>query len=484
MNKDEIKMKNAVALKKFSIISPALNKQVTNKIQYFKEVASKPIEMPYIGMRQYSPRTLETWLYDYGKSGLDGLVKPSRSDKGKARKISAELGELIIARRKQNPRLTIAMLYEQMVSEGLIDPLKVSKPTFYRYMEDLLLTGEMPSENTKETLRFSHENVGELWQGDILYGSHIAVGKKKVQTYLHLFLDDCSRYPVYGQFYLSQNFETLRHCFKEAVARRGIPRLVYTDNGKIYRSQQFEYICASLGCTLLHSQPFVPQGRGKIERMFGTVRERFLSAIDPCEIKDIDDLNQRFFRWLDSDYTKKAHSSLNGLSPHDVLMSQVSKLNLITDRGRLEEAFMLRITRKIQHDATCQIENVLYETDSRFCGQRVEIRYEPEWINDVANPLPIYEGSKKIGEARVVRFHDNSHASRRFKGNATADNRQKYVAAGYPGVQPPESAVTDEPGCARSLISYADIDFSASAKPSCGESGPAIEADALTGGGR
>jgi len=80
-----------------------------------------------------------------------------------------------------------------------------------------------------------------------------------------MFIDDASRYPVYSQFYLSQNFETLRHCFKEAVLRRGIPRLVYTDNGKIYRSQQFEYICASLGATLLHSQPFEPQGRGYVK---------------------------------------------------------------------------------------------------------------------------------------------------------------------------------------------------------------------------
>jgi hypothetical protein len=34
---------------------------------------------------------------------------------------------------------------------------------------------------------------------------------------------------VHSQFYLSQNFETLRHCFKEAVLRRGVPRLMYTD---------------------------------------------------------------------------------------------------------------------------------------------------------------------------------------------------------------------------------------------------------------
>jgi len=390
---------------------------------------------------------------------LDGLIKRNRSDKGKSRKITAEIGEMILAKKKANPRLTITMLYEQLVAENTIDPLKVSRSTFYRYIEDLSLNGEITSMHEKETLRFSHEHVGDLWQGDVLYGHHITVGKKRVQTYLHLFLDDCSRYPVYGQFYLSQNFETLRHCFKEAVARRGVPRLVYTDNGKIYQSQQFEYICASLGCTLLHSQPFVPQGRGKIERMFETVRMRFLNTIDPCTIKDIDDLNQRFFMWLETDYTKKAHSSLNGLSPHDVLMSQVSKLNLITDRTRLDEAFMLRITRKIQHDATTQIQNILYETDSRFCGQRVEIRYEPEWLNDIAKPLPIYADNKKIGEAKVVRFHDNAHASRRFKGNSTAHNRNKYegiTADVFTETAGSNGSISDSPAL-ESKISYSEL---------------------------
>lgn len=74
-----------------------------------------------------------------------------------------------------------------------------------------------------------------------MYGPYKTIGKKKVQTYLHMFIDDASRYPVYSQFCLSQNFETLKHCFKGAVLRRGIPKLVYTDNGKIYRSQQFKY---------------------------------------------------------------------------------------------------------------------------------------------------------------------------------------------------------------------------------------------------
>jgi len=374
--------------------------------------------MPYYGMRNYSYKTLESWLCDYNKKGLDGLVRGTRSDKGKSRKISIELGEEILERRKANPRVPITLLYEQLVSEGLIDPLNISRPTVYRYIEDLSLSGEL-KDNTEadESLRFSHEHVGDLWQGDVMYGPYITVGKKKVQTYLHMFIDDASRYPVYTQFYLSQNFETLRHCFKEAVLRRGIPRLVYTDNGKIYRSQQFEYICASLGCTLLHSQPFVPRGRGKVERMFHTVRMRFLSTIDPTTIKDLDDLNQRYFKWLEEDYKRKAHNGLNGLSPHDVLMSQISKLNIVTNIERINESFLLRVTRKVQSDATIQIENILYETDSKFSGHRVEIRYEPEWLNNIAKVLPLYEDGKRIGEARMVRFHDNAHTVRKYKGN-------------------------------------------------------------------
>lgn len=442
------KTKNAIALKKFSIISPVLNGQVPNNAEYFRHIASKPIDMPYYGARNYSFKTLESWLCDYNKYGLDGLIRSCRSDKGKHRKITPELGEEIIQRRKANPRVPITVLYEQMVADGILDPLNISRPTLYRYIEDLSIAGEFSDDVEKpESLRFSYEHVGDLWQGDVLYGPYLTVGRKKVQTYLHMFIDDASRYPVYSQFYYSQNFETLRHCFREAVLRRGIPRLVYTDNGKIYRSQQFEYICASLGCTLLHSQPFVPQGRGKVERMFNTVRMRFLSTLDPNTVKDLDALNQRYFKWLEEDYIRKSHAGLNGQSPHDVFMSQVSNLKLINDINLINESFLLRVTRKIQNDATTQVENILYETDSMLAGKRVEIRYEPEWINDVAKPLFIYENGKKIGEARMVRFHDNSHVKRRFKGNRRKD------------VPPEQSEMAEaaEDAPIKNTISYYDI---------------------------
>lgn len=426
----DAKQREAIGLKKFSIISPVINGQVDSNIEYFSKVASEPIDMPVLGIRRYAVKTLQSWLADYRRYGLDGLVREYRSDKGKSRKISAELSDKIIEARKASPGMPVTVLYERLISDGVIDPGAISRPTLYRYIEDMNIKGIFKDQaDEKEVRRFNYEHVGDLYQADVLYGPQIKIGGKNLTTYLHMIIDDCSRYPVYSQFYLSQNFETLRHCFKEAVLRRGVPRLMYTDNGKIYRSQQFEFICASLGCTLLHSQPFVPQGRGKVERMFRTVRMRFLSGLDPSSIGSLDELNMRYFKWLEEDYVRKGHSSLGNMSPHDVLMSQVGHLRLITDRVLLDEAFLYRISRKIQHDATVQIDNILYETDQAFAGQRMELRYEPDWIGDETKALPIFQDGRKIGDAKMVRFHDNARAKRKFPGNRR-DHGKTQPAAG------------------------------------------------------
>ena len=50
--------RNAIALKRFSLISPILNGQVNNRREYYAQISSNPIEMPYYGVRKYSPKTI------------------------------------------------------------------------------------------------------------------------------------------------------------------------------------------------------------------------------------------------------------------------------------------------------------------------------------------------------------------------------------------------------------------------------------------
>ena len=96
---------------------------------------------------------------------------------------------------------------------------------------------------------------------------------------------------TFSQFAFEQNFLAMRSVLKEAVARRGVPTLLYTDNGRIYRSQQLR-ICARMGCAVLHAEPFDAKAKGKVERFFKTVRTRFLAKLDPEKPLTLDKLQQ------------------------------------------------------------------------------------------------------------------------------------------------------------------------------------------------
>ena len=399
------KAREAIALKRFSLISPVLNGQVKNQKEYFDALSDKPIEIPYLGMRRYTPKTLRGWLYQYLRGGIEALKPGYRSDRGKYRKIDFELSERIKQKKLEHPEMPNKLLYETLIGEGIISPDKVSISTFYRFLKNIPVKS-LDKEKEGKTKRFSHEYINELWQTDVMYGPYIKEGKTKRQTYLIAYIDDASRLCTYARFYYTQNFLALRDSFKEAVLRRGIPKMLYTDNGKIYRSTQFEYICASLGTSLIHAEPFSPHSKGKIERFFHTVRMRFLSTIDPTSIKSIDELNMMFFKWLEDDYNRKEHSSI-GMSPLDFFMSQISRVNMCGDIDMLNECFLIRVNRKVNKDATLKVENILYETEEKFKGMRLEVRYDPQWLKD-NTPLLLFHEGKKVGEAYKVNFHDNA----------------------------------------------------------------------------
>ncbi|GAB6179232.1 hypothetical protein JCM14036_25730 [Desulfotomaculum defluvii] len=418
-----------IALKRFSLISPVLNGQITNQTEYFKALCSEPIDMPYYGLKRYSPKTLLFWLFEYRRGGIEALKPGHRSDRGKSRKVSLEIADAIRKKRAEKPRLTTVLLYEELVKDGAFDPNKLSKATFYRFMaaNPDLAAGIDPEEKERELKRFSYQSINELWQADIMYGPYIRIGKSKKQTYLIVFLDDASRIVTHGQFFDTQNYTAMRTALREAILRRGIPKMIYTDNGKVYRTNQLAMLCAGLGCSLIHAAPFTPNAKGKVERFFLTVRQRFLSTIDPTKITSVDELNLLFWRWLEEDYHRKTHSTL-GVSPLDFFMSQAHKVQLYSDPELLREHFLMRIGRKVNHDATLSVNRVLYETDQGLANSKVEVRFEPEWLSVPQRTLPLYQGGKFVGEARMINFYDNSKVKRRGRPAASSKKEDLEIS--------------------------------------------------------
>lgn len=412
-------LKEQIALKRFSLISPVINGQVGNQKQYFEELCSSPIELPHYGSRRYSPKTLAKWLSEYKRLGFDALKPGNRSDRGKSRKINLQMEESIKEKIEQFPRAKASVLYDELVEDGVFSPSTVSLATFYRYLaanpEIQAMTGS--KQDIKDRRRFAYDKINVLWQADLMYGPYLKVGRTKKRTYLIAFIDDASRLITFSQFSLKQNFLAMRAVLKEAIARRGIPTLIYSDQGKIYRSPQLQLICARMGCSVIHAQPFDPRAKGKIERFFRTVRMRFLSKLNSVEPITLEELNQLYWKWLDEDYQRKVHSA-TGMTPLEFFIGQADRIKMISDPNLLDEHFLLREERKVEADGNISMQKLKYQvdTDLILAGKRVEVRYEPEWIGHAHRLLPIYIEDKKIGEARLVDFTANAKAKRKQVG--------------------------------------------------------------------
>jgi len=404
------KTKMAIALKRFSLISPIINGQVTNISEYISEATRLPIEMPHYGTRQYAPRTLSVWYSDYMQGGLDALKPSPRSDRGEWRSLLPEMCESILDKLREFPKAPATIIYDMLLTEGALLKKDVSLATVRRFIKVNRTETDEGGGTKTQMLRFTKEFVNQLWETDIMYGPYVGTKKKQV-TYLLAYIDDCSRLITHAEFYLTQNLETLRSSFRDALLRRGIPTILYTDNGSIYRSQSFEYLCANVGVTLLHTAIAAAHQKGKIERFFRTVRLRFLSAVKKEDLESIDSLNKKFALWLHEDYQTRPHSGISGETPLGLFLKQADKVQLVTDLAEFNKKLLISVKRTVKKDATISFDNSLYETDMVFAGERLEVKYDPDNKSGVQELL-LFREDRPVGVARLVNFTDNSKRKR------------------------------------------------------------------------
>ena len=178
-----------------------------------------------------------------------------------------------------------------------------------------------------------------------------------------------SRLIPYAQFYVTEGLESYLDGLRQALLRRGLPRRLYVDNGPSFRSQHLAQITASLGIALIHSTPYQPEGRGKCERWFRTVREQFLSV---WRGKGLGDLNEAFRGWLEQRYHPRVHS-VTGQSPIERFSSHLECLRPAPPT--LEDYFRKRTLRVVARDRTVALNGRLYEAPIALIGKKVALLY-------------------------------------------------------------------------------------------------------------
>jgi putative transposase len=171
----------------------------------------------------------------------------------------------------------------------------------------------------------------------------------------------------------------LRICFLAL----GLPDRLYVDNGSPFASGQLQRICAVLGIKLVHSAPGRPQGRGKLERFFRTVRERFLVELGERPLESLDELNRLFQGWLHQAYHRRLHSETGETPLERYTASQPRRADAGDDPELLRQAFLWREARTVSKTATVSLHGNRYEVDAALVGCRVELLYDPFDLNRI-----------------------------------------------------------------------------------------------------
>jgi transposase InsO family protein len=80
---------------------------------------------------------------------------------------------------------------------------------------------------------------------------------------LFLIVDDHSRLLVDGRFYDRENARVCQELLRRAITRRGVPEILYADNGAPFANAWLARTCAVLGIRLVHSKPYSPPLTGQ-----------------------------------------------------------------------------------------------------------------------------------------------------------------------------------------------------------------------------
>ena len=336
-----------------------------------REKCERKYSIPFSQRTRLTRSTVLRWIKRYRESNgkLESLYPPDRSDRGVSRGLDEETALALIHLRKELPKMPVPDLIKTMRKRGGIPagtPLSLS--TVYRLFHRNHLMPHWVAA-PQDRRKFEAELPNDLWQSDCMHGPQVEVDSRMRKAYLFAFLDDHSRLVPHAQFYLSEGLGSYLDALEQALLRRGLPRKLYLDNGPAFRSKHLEDITASLGIALIHSSPYKPQGRGKIERFFRSVRSQFLSGF---RAKTLHDLNEAFDLWLNDLYHQRKHSS-TGQSPFERFTAQMHCLRAAPKD--LQDHFRKRTRRTVAKDRTITLNGKLYEAPIPLIGKKVLVLY-------------------------------------------------------------------------------------------------------------
>jgi transposase InsO family protein len=408
---DKNEKNNATAIFRFGVISDFVIGSRLNygeKEKLLNEKAARKYKIPFSNRTSVARTTIEEWIADYKNAGFrfEGLFPKERSDKGVVKTLTEEQKTAIKDLRKANSKLTVPTILKILKAKKIIESdSQINTSSIYRFLKDESLV--KINEDAKDKRQFEAEHPNELWQSDVMHGPHVLVNGKLRKTYLIAIIDDFSRYIINASFYLNEKRESFLDCLKTSVMRRGLSKKLYVDNGSCFKALHLDQITAQLGIAIHHSRPYIPQGRGKIERWFQHVRDGFLQVFKETHPQaTFEDLNEQLENWVE-EYNNKEHSSIS-MTPQkryqdNIECTRPAPPDLINYFRQID-------FRRVKKDRTIKLKGISYEVPVKLIDRKIELRYFPEDLSKVE----VFFENKSFGFSKPVNVHVNSQIGRNW----------------------------------------------------------------------
>lgn len=316
----------------------------------------------------------------------------------------------------------------------------------------------------------SYEDIkaGDIWTADghdidALCRVKVAGKWKEIKLKLIAWLDVKSRLIVGWTLSKTETTEAIAIALKRAIEKNGVPKMIFTDNGKAFTSkvlegtEELEGIYASLGVEVIHALPYNAQAKN-IERWFtdfkqnlskrfntyigGNVLERpehmkglCMTKIARGEAVTEDELELEIEKYIEEKnhlfYAirraggRKAHrgKGMNNRTPLEVFNEEYPVAERRTiDEEKLRLLFMYEEMRRVQQNGIEFMGN-LYINEHLYYKQaeRVKIKYDPHNLSYVYVYLETGEYLCKAEKHVPTGFND-VNAIKRHK------NRLKKIA--------------------------------------------------------
>jgi putative transposase len=281
-------------------------------------------------------RTAQRWLARYRNGGLVGLARQPRSDRGR-RRLPDDLVTLIEGLALRRPALSVTAIWrlagEIAADQGWPTPSYSRVYAIVACLDPALVTlARDGAKRYREVFdlvrRRTAERPNAIWQADHtqLDLTILDPAGQPARPWLTIVLDDYSRAIAgYAVFLEAPSAMQTALAMRQAIWRKpdagwqvcGIPEVFYTDHGSDFTSAHLEQVAADLKMRLVFSTAGQPRGRGKIERLFGSVNQLLLATLPgytpagtpatPPRLS-LADLDQALRTFIVRDYHTRVHS--------------------------------------------------------------------------------------------------------------------------------------------------------------------------------